>query len=210
MRPDGAVVVRERAVAAVVRGHRPHAPARPERVAHQRVDDRVDAPGRDDPAPEQVARCSSTASRPAACRRRARARSSRRARRPSTPRRTRLPKLRRPRRRAARRAHGRARPRGRARPSAASRRRRSPAPRRRRSAPAARRPSAKRCESPESFHDWFSSPRSRPALGTRRSRRRRRSPCSSIHASARSAGSRSCVTSIVSSVQRQTSESRTR
>ena len=49
------------------------------------------------------------------------------------------------------------------------------------------RPSAKRCESPESFHDWLRSPR-----GVRRSYSTNpspsRSPHSSIHASARSAG----------------------
>ena len=39
----------------VARGHRPHAPPRPELVAHQLVDDRIGALGRDDAAPEEVA-----------------------------------------------------------------------------------------------------------------------------------------------------------
>src|SRR5262245_30962526 len=54
MRPDRAVVVRERVEASVVRGHCSNAPARPEVRAHEPVDDRVDLRRRDDPAPEQV------------------------------------------------------------------------------------------------------------------------------------------------------------
>ena len=54
MRPHGAVVVRERVVAEIILGHRPHAPARPEPVAHQGVHDRVDALVGDDAAPQEV------------------------------------------------------------------------------------------------------------------------------------------------------------
>ena len=100
---------------------------------------------------------------------------------------------RRPRARAARRARGRATPRARSRPCAASRRRRSPAPRTARSAARAMRPSGKRCESHESFHDWFVEPARRSAARTRRSRRRRGRRTRSIHSSARSAGSRSSL-----------------
>ena len=55
MGPDGAVVVAERVEAGVVGRHRAHAPARPERRAHELVDDAGDALGRDDPGEEQVA-----------------------------------------------------------------------------------------------------------------------------------------------------------
>ena len=59
---------------------------------------------------------------------------------------------------AGRQAPGRARPRAPARPCGASRRTRSPAPRPARSGDSASAPVVKSCESPESFHDWFSSP----------------------------------------------------
>ena len=52
--PDGAVVVRERAVPRVVGGHRADAPARPERAVGQRRDHLLGPLRRDDPAPEQV------------------------------------------------------------------------------------------------------------------------------------------------------------
>ena len=52
--PDRSVVVRERVEAGVSRRHRPHTPPRPELVAHQLVDDRVDAVRRNDAAPEEV------------------------------------------------------------------------------------------------------------------------------------------------------------
>ena len=55
MGPDRAVVIRERVVAGVARGHGAHAPTGPELVSHQLVDDRVDAFRRDDAAPEQMA-----------------------------------------------------------------------------------------------------------------------------------------------------------
>src|SRR5919197_5775004 len=55
MRPDRAVVVRERVVAGVAGRHRPHTPAGPEPVTHQCVDDLLDSPLRDDPAPQQMA-----------------------------------------------------------------------------------------------------------------------------------------------------------
>ena len=55
VRPDRAVVVRERVVAGVVLGHRPHPPPRPERLAHERVHDRVHALVRHDAAPQQMA-----------------------------------------------------------------------------------------------------------------------------------------------------------
>src|SRR5512133_293347 len=54
MGPDRSVVVRERVEATIARRHRPYAPARPEPVSHELVDDRVDALGGDDPAPQQV------------------------------------------------------------------------------------------------------------------------------------------------------------
>ena len=130
--PDRAVVVRERVVGGVPLRHRPDAPARPQRVAHQSGRRPLDPLGRDDAAPEQVADVRA-ASRPAACRRPARARSSRLARRPVGLVEA-LAVAQRPRARAARPARGRARPHGRARRSAAWRRRRSPAPRTARSA----------------------------------------------------------------------------
>ena len=65
VRPDGAVVVAERVVGGVAGRHRPDPPPRPELVAISRLGDGLDALGRHDPAPEQVARCSSRASRPA-------------------------------------------------------------------------------------------------------------------------------------------------
>ena len=112
--------------------------------------------------------------------------------------------------RAGRRAPGRARPRARSRPCAASRRRRSPAPRTARSAapPACRR--AKRCESCESFHDWLSSPRARALLvldeAVAVAVAVAVDPLERRAWRARAASSRARV----SSVHRQTSESRTR
>ena len=53
--PHGAVVVAQRVVRRVVGRHRADAPAGPERLAHERVRGRLDALGRHDPAPEQVA-----------------------------------------------------------------------------------------------------------------------------------------------------------
>ena len=70
-------------------------------------------------------------------------------------------------------------------------------------------PSWKRCESQESFHDWFSRPRSvRRSYSTKPSPSR--SPYCSIHPSAASAGCLRLRTSAASSVHRHTSESRIR
>ena len=191
MRPDGSVVVRERAVAGVCRRHRPHAPARPELLAHEAVDDRVDAMLGDDPAPQEMADVRRERVDPvllAVERERVEAaavldtRTPRRSGRAARP----------PRARAGRRGRGRAKPRAPARPSAASRRRRSPAPRTAAIGPVAWRPSWKSWELWESFHDWFSSPRSdRRWYSTNPSPSR--SPYSSIQFSARMAGSRSAA-----------------
>ena len=147
MRPDRAVVVRERVVARVAARHRAHAPARPELLAHQLVDDRVDALPGHDPAPEQVADVrAERVDLPLLAVEREHVVAAARVG-PEAPRR-RCASAPRPRARAARRAAGRARPRARARPCAASRRRRSPAPRHGAIGVCASEPSWKRCESP--------------------------------------------------------------
>src|SRR3954454_9528336 len=53
--PDGAVVVAEGVESRVAAGHRPDAPAGPQLLPHQPVDDGVDAFRRDDATPQQVA-----------------------------------------------------------------------------------------------------------------------------------------------------------
>ena len=115
VRPDRAVVVRERVVAGVRRSTscaRP-SPTRARRPSAGRRRRRRAQAGRC--RSRAGVRCWSRASRPSASRRRARARRSRRALRPRTPRRSACAAPRPP-GRGARRAHGRARPRARAPP----------------------------------------------------------------------------------------------
>ena len=187
--PDRAVVVAERVVGGVPGRHRADPPARPELVAHQPARDRVDPLGRDDPAPEQVADV--------------------RAERVDAP----LLAVERERVVAAavldpERLVEAAPQLGRLRLEPGGERIVAPDGARELGDPQLRVvdvalhlgrrdrrlrrsvPSWKRCESPESFHDWFSSPR-----GVRRSYSTKpspsRSPYSSIQRSAASAGSRS-------------------
>ena len=55
VRPDGAVVVRDRVVGGLVARHRADPPPRPERLRQKLVHHRRDSLGQEDPAPEQVA-----------------------------------------------------------------------------------------------------------------------------------------------------------
>src|SRR5206468_2830294 len=55
VRPDGSVVIAERAESGGVARHRSDPPARPERLGEKLVDDGADALLRDDPAPEEMA-----------------------------------------------------------------------------------------------------------------------------------------------------------
>ena len=168
--PDRSIVVAERAVRRLGARHRPHAPARPQVVAHQRIDHGVDARRRHDAAPEQVADV--RAERVDAIllgveRERVVAAALLDPVRLVEPRAQLVGLALEP----VRRAPGRARPRGRARPCAASRRRRSPAPHTARSAPArtGRRGSAASRPSPSTTGCRA---RARCAARTRRSRRR--------------------------------------